>query len=234
MGFSRQEYWSGLPFPSPVDHVFSEVSIMTHLSWVALYGRPHSFIESDKAVIHVIRLVSFLWSWFLFCLPSWWIRIRGLWKLPDGRDWLWGNLGLLLISRAMLSKSLIQFSVDMQGCAPWGQAMVGAMATMAISFKKTYASTLVFSAPDPAAGHCWPTPLREIPVHSQASLARSLVGSLLLSPGVAVGIKRWYVSKLRTFKVHHLYSLLPYQTCNLDQGFISSIWLEDLQDAPCQ
>ena len=25
MGFSRQEYWSGLPFPSPVDHVLSEL-----------------------------------------------------------------------------------------------------------------------------------------------------------------------------------------------------------------
>ena len=24
MGFSRQEFWSGLPFPSPVDHVLSE------------------------------------------------------------------------------------------------------------------------------------------------------------------------------------------------------------------
>ena len=23
MGFSRQEYWSGLPFPSPVDHILS-------------------------------------------------------------------------------------------------------------------------------------------------------------------------------------------------------------------
>ena len=38
MGFSRQEYWSGLPFPSPVDHILSELSTMTHLSWVA----PHS------------------------------------------------------------------------------------------------------------------------------------------------------------------------------------------------
>ena len=26
MGFSRQEYRSGLPFPSPVDHVLSELS----------------------------------------------------------------------------------------------------------------------------------------------------------------------------------------------------------------
>ena len=33
MGFSRQEYSSGLPFPSPVDHVLSELSSMTCLSW---------------------------------------------------------------------------------------------------------------------------------------------------------------------------------------------------------
>ena len=33
---------------------------MTHLSWVALYSKAHSFIERDKAVVHVIRVVSFL------------------------------------------------------------------------------------------------------------------------------------------------------------------------------
>ena len=69
-GFSRQEYWSGLPFPSPMNHVLSELSTMTHPSWVALHGMAHSFIESDKAVVHVIRLVSFLWLWISFCLPS--------------------------------------------------------------------------------------------------------------------------------------------------------------------
>ena len=68
--FSRQEYWSGLPFPSPGDHILSELSTMTRLSWVALHGMAHSFIELDKAVVHVIRLISFLWLWFLFCLPS--------------------------------------------------------------------------------------------------------------------------------------------------------------------
>ena len=61
MGFWRQEYWSGLPFPSPVDHVLSELSTMTRPSWVALHGMAHSFIELDKAVVHVISLVSFLW-----------------------------------------------------------------------------------------------------------------------------------------------------------------------------
>ena len=70
MGFSRQEYWSGLPFPSPVEHILSELSTVTCPSWVALHGMAHSFIELDKAVVHVIRLVSFLWLWFSVCLPS--------------------------------------------------------------------------------------------------------------------------------------------------------------------
>ena len=70
MGFSRQEYWSGLPFPSPVDHILSEQSTMTRPSWVALHGMAHNFIELKKAVVHVIRLVSFLWLWFSICLLS--------------------------------------------------------------------------------------------------------------------------------------------------------------------
>ena len=61
LGFSRQEYWSGLSFPSPVDHILSDLSTMTRQSSVALYGMAHSFTELDKAVVHVIRLVSFLW-----------------------------------------------------------------------------------------------------------------------------------------------------------------------------
>ena len=48
----------------------------------------------------------------------WWIRIRGLWKLSDWRDWLRGKLGIVLMGRAIFSKSLIQFSVDGQDCVP--------------------------------------------------------------------------------------------------------------------
>ena len=70
MGFSRQEYWNGLPFPPPVDHILSELSTMTCSSWVTLHSMAHSFIELHTAVIHVISLVSFLWLWFSFCLPS--------------------------------------------------------------------------------------------------------------------------------------------------------------------
>ena len=70
MGFSRQEYWSGLLFPSPMDHVLLELSTMTCLSWVSLLGTAHSLIELDKAVVHVIRLVSFLRLQFSVCLPA--------------------------------------------------------------------------------------------------------------------------------------------------------------------
>ena len=46
-----------VPFPSPVDHVLSELSTMTRPSWVALQGMAHSFIELDKALVHVISFI---------------------------------------------------------------------------------------------------------------------------------------------------------------------------------
>ena len=70
MGFSRQEYWSGLPFPSPVDHILSEPSTMTHPSWVAPRAWL-SFVELDKAVILV-------WLyWLVFC--EYGFRVSALW-----------------------------------------------------------------------------------------------------------------------------------------------------------
>ena len=36
----------------------------------ALHGMAYSLIELDKAMIHVISLVSFMWLWFSFCLSS--------------------------------------------------------------------------------------------------------------------------------------------------------------------
>ena len=39
-------------------------------------------------------------------------------KLPDGRDCLWGKLGLALVDKDKLSKSLIQLSADGWGCVP--------------------------------------------------------------------------------------------------------------------
>ena len=77
MGLSRQEYWSDLAFPSPVDYFLLELSTITCLSWVALHCMAYSFIEFDKAVVHVIRLVSFLWLWFPPVLDKLWRLVRG-------------------------------------------------------------------------------------------------------------------------------------------------------------
>ena len=43
---------------------------------------------------------------------------KRLMELSDGNDLLRGKLGLVLLGRAMLSKSLIQFSVDGWSCVP--------------------------------------------------------------------------------------------------------------------
>ena len=52
MEFSQQEHWSGFTFPLPVDYVLTELSTMTHLSWVALHGMAHSSIELRKPLHH--------------------------------------------------------------------------------------------------------------------------------------------------------------------------------------
>ena len=58
MGFSRQEYSSGLPLPSPVDHVLSELSTMTpvHL------GCPYTawLIVSLKERNYALSYLSYL------------------------------------------------------------------------------------------------------------------------------------------------------------------------------
>ena len=153
----------------------------------------HSFIELDKAVVHVIRLVSFLWSWFQ---SVWWRRIRGLWKLPDGRDWLRGKLGLVLMAQAMLSISLIQFSgLNTAAILLRGQ---GRVPSLLLDLRPNYGrgnenncdllqkvpcTHWYTQCPNPSAGHCWPMPPPETPRNSRASLGQSLVESLFLSSG---------------------------------------------------
>ena len=44
------------------------------------------------------------------------LKIRGLWKLPNGIDRLGVNLGPVLIYGAIFSKPLIQFTLDGCGC----------------------------------------------------------------------------------------------------------------------
>ena len=112
--------------------------------WPVLLGWPYiawlSFTELDKAVVHVIRLLSFLWLVFSLCPlmekgnrlmeASWWERLTE------------GEMGLVLMGEAMLSKSLIKFSVDRWGYVlsllfTWGQTMVEIIKIMVTSFKRS-------------------------------------------------------------------------------------------------
>ena len=85
--------------------------------------------------------------------------------------------GLVLMGGAVLSKTLIQFSVDGQGCVPsllfdlrlnYG----GGDEANGISFRRSCTRTAALSAPSPSAGRCWPTPPPETPGHSQTSLGQ--------------------------------------------------------------
>ena len=69
MGFSKQEYRSGWPFPSPVDHVLSHLPTMTRPSWVVLHGMAHSFIELDR-----------LWSMWASLVAQRLKRLPAMWE----------------------------------------------------------------------------------------------------------------------------------------------------------
>ena len=87
----------------------------------------------------------------------------------------------------MISKSLIQFSVDGWGCVPsllfdLRPNFCGSNKNNGNLLQKVPCTHCSLSAPNPAAGHCRPTPLPETPGHSWACLGHFSVGSLLFSP----------------------------------------------------
>ena len=162
--------------------------------WPVHLGLPHmawlGFIELDKAVVHVIRLVSFLWLWFSVYLlsnekdkrltkASRWARLRGI-------------LGLVQKGGVMLSRSLILFSVDGWGCAPsllftWGQTMVEVMKMMVTSLKRSHACTatvLILQQPttDPCLRRRLPDTHRQVSCGVTVPFPWVLVHKVLLCP----------------------------------------------------
>ena len=160
--------WFAIPFSSGpyfVRTLHHDPSIC-----VALHSMAHSFTELDKAVIHVTNLVSFLWLWFSFCLPSdgWGQEAYGSFVMGGtgcGEDCFGGQ--------AILSKTLIQFSADGWGYVPslYFGLRPNYSRVMATSSKRT----VTVSVTEPVAGHCQPTPLPATPENSRANLAQSLV-----------------------------------------------------------
>ena len=122
MGFSRQEYSSGMPFPFPVDHIMSDLSTINlclgwpHTAWL-------SFIELDKAVVHVIRLASCLRLWFQsVCplMPSLSAYPRTCFLLP----WMWG-ISSWLLQQSVGAGLYFRHGVAPPGHHPWPRAWGG-------------------------------------------------------------------------------------------------------------
>ena len=68
-GFSRQEYWNGLPFPSPVVHILSDLSTTTWTFWVATHRMAQfHWIRQDCGSCDQICLMSVIVV--SVCLPS--------------------------------------------------------------------------------------------------------------------------------------------------------------------
>ena len=117
MMFSRQKYWSGLPFPSPVDHILSDLSTMTCPSWVAPRAWL-SFIELDKVVVLV-------WlDWLVFC--DYGFSVSALWfslatptvLLGFLLPWTWDISSRLLQQRAAAAPYLGQ-GESPHSCPSW-------------------------------------------------------------------------------------------------------------------
>ena len=83
------------------------------------------------------------------------------------------------MGRAMLRKSLIQFPVDVQACVPF--LLFGLRLNYGRGngnlLQKDLCPHCCIQCPNPAAGHCQPTPPPETPGYSQTSLAQSPVGT---------------------------------------------------------
>ena len=111
MKISRQEYWSGLPFPSPVGHILSNLSTRTRLSWVAPWSWL-GFIELDKALFLV-------WLyWLVFCEYS--FSVSALW-CPLATPTI--LLGFLLSCAWGTSSQLLQQSAAAVPYLGWGVSL---------------------------------------------------------------------------------------------------------------
>ena len=109
--FSCLRYWSGLPFPPPVNHVLSELSTMTRLSWVALHSMTHNFIELHKPFATTRQ-----WSMkgiFLRHSYSMWMNVLSLLLSAPWFSFFFFYLRIYSLQEA-LSDSLTQFCL----CAP--------------------------------------------------------------------------------------------------------------------
>ena len=112
MGFSKQEYWSGFPFPSPVDHILSDLSTVTRPSWVAPHGMAQfHWVRQGCGPCDQMALcdcgfsLSALWcplsvptiTWFSFTLNVGYLFTAAPAKFSCSLSWTCGSSSWLLL-----------------------------------------------------------------------------------------------------------------------------------------
>ena len=84
MEFSRQEYWSSLPFPSPVDHILSR-KVMTNLDSI--------FKSRDVTLPTQVHLVKAMVSpVVIYGCESWTMKKAEHWRTDAFELWCWRRL----------------------------------------------------------------------------------------------------------------------------------------------
>ena len=115
MGFSRQEYWSGLPFPSLVDHILSELSTMTRQSLVGLHR--DGLVSLSKARLWSMWLDQLVFCGCAFNLSVLWFPLSASTMLLGFLlPWTWG------ISSQLLKQSAATAPYLGRGISPHGHS----------------------------------------------------------------------------------------------------------------
>ena len=115
MGFSRQEYWSGLPFPSLVDHILSELSTMTRQSLVGLHR--DGLVSLSKARLWSMWLDQLVFCGCAFNLSVLWFPLSASTLLLGFLlPWTWG------ISSQLLKQSAATAPYLGRGISPHGHS----------------------------------------------------------------------------------------------------------------
>ena len=106
--------WFAIPFSSGPHFVRNLHHDLSFLGGPTRHGSCFYWIKHSCGLYYQFDLFSVI---FIFILSALWrIRIIGLLKLPDGRDLLWGKLGLILMGRAMLSSVWLFYHIRL--CDP--------------------------------------------------------------------------------------------------------------------
>ena len=104
MGFSRQEYWSGLPFPSPVDQDDSEQwsIFIRFLHWIHMNTIVYKWVEVLSCHIYNYCIMEKLYPGKFFPIILWHASCFFLFYFFHFKRFVWLNLYIFLLKTTFI------------------------------------------------------------------------------------------------------------------------------------